>query len=377
MAIDSFLKEYRDYMFTKDMLLDSIDKSSSRSDLYVIMEYSGKILKDLLDSSLFIDTAILDIEKEVEDIYSRIDLKLDKILELAEGYQNLNTNEMLSEPINSFSIFNIKNNGNYNTFFDALTLKNIKKIKNKTPDRIDKDNVNAVEYFIFDEETKNHYVKISVKEDTNTILKKINIYNIDNELIESYNESLLIRLSKEIARIEVITDNEISDKAYYTRLDVLEDFYQSHSSITLEDVAFKKEGSKLKLNFDYDLPTESYGTVKVTIKYKDLLTSKIVQETIYTGLSTTRDILLDKQELESLNVPYEKTANSYILNSDLIEVKTFSTNDKIFKETSYGIYDISRINADSFNISLVLDIYSLKDKNKTPKIKGVYGYVTK
>ena len=107
MAIDKFLEEFRDYMYTKDMLLDEIDSSSSKSDLYVIVEYSNKILKELLQSSLFLDTSLIDIEKEILDIYSNIHLKLDKILQLAEGYQNLNTMEVLSEPINSFSIFDI------------------------------------------------------------------------------------------------------------------------------------------------------------------------------------------------------------------------------------------------------------------------------
>lgn len=377
MAIDKFLQEYRDYMYTKDMLLNKIDSSTSRTDLYVIIEYSGVLLKELSASSLYIDTTIFNIEKEIEDIYNRIHLKLDKILELAEGYQSLNTNEVLSEPINSFSVFEIKNNLNFNSFYEALTLKNINKIKNKTPDRIEKSNINAVEYFIFDENNINNYLRVNVKDNINTILKTINVYNHEGELIQSLSESALIRLDKDIARIEVITDNEISDKAYYTRIDILEDFYQSSSTINLEDVTFKKEGSKLKINFDYDLPTENYGTVKITIKYKDNITNKIKQETIYTGLNTTRDILVNKQELESLNVRYEKTKDSYILNTDLIEVKTFSTNPNLFKSIGYGVYDISKINSDIFTISLVIDIYSLIDKNKTPKIKGIYGYVTK
>lgn len=377
MAIDKFLQEYRDYMYTKDMLLNKIDSSTSRTDLYVIIEYSGVLLKELSASSLYIDTIIFNIEKEIEDIYNRIHLKLDKILELAEGYQSLNTNEVLSEPINSFSVFEIKNNLNFNSFYEALTLKNINKIKNKTPDRIEKSNINAVEYFIFDENNINNYLRVNVKDNINTILKTINVYNHEGELIQSLSESALIRLDKDIARIEVITDNEISDKAYYTRIDILEDFYQSSSTINLEDVTFKKEGSKLKINFDYDLPTENYGTVKITIKYKDNITNKIKQETIYTGLNTTRDILVNKQELESLNVRYEKTKDSYILNTDLIEVKTFSTNPNLFKSIGYGVYDISKINSDIFTISLVIDIYSLIDKNKTPKIKGIYGYVTK
>lgn len=377
MAIDRFLQEYRDYMYTKDLLLDKIDQTTSRSDLYVIIEYSGVLLRELLDSSLFVDSAMISIEKEIEDIYDKIHLKLDKILELAEGYQSLNTNEMLSEPINSFSVFNIKNNLNYNSFYNAITLKNINKVKNKTPDRIEKGNTNAVEYFIFKEDTLNNYIRVSLKETTNSILKTINVYNTSGELIESLSEPSLIRLDKDVARIEVITDNEVSDKAYYSKIDILEDFYQSHSSVNLEDVTFKKEGSKLKINFDYDLPTENYGTIKLTIKYKDSITNKIIQETIYTGLNTTRNILVDKQELESLNIKYEKTKNSYILNTDLIEVKTFSTNEDLFKSTGYGVYDISKINSDNFTISLVIDMYSLLDKNKTPKIKGVYGYVTK
>ena len=191
MAIDKFLEEFRDYMYTKDMLLDEIDSSSSKSDLYVIVEYSNKILKELLQSSLFLDTSLIDIEKEILDIYSNIHLKLDKILQLAEGYQNLNTMEVLSEPINSFSIFDIKSNLNYNTFYEAITLKNIKKIKNKTADRIEKNNLNALEYYTFSEESLNQYIKLSLRDNDNTVLKRINTYDINNNMINSWHHHLL------------------------------------------------------------------------------------------------------------------------------------------------------------------------------------------
>ena len=377
MAIDKFLEEFRDYMYTKDMLLDEINHSTSRSDLHVIVGYSNKVLKELLQSSLFLDSSLIDIEKEILDIYSNIHLKLDKILELAEGYQNLNTNEILSEPINSFSIFDIKSNLNYNSFYEAITLKNIKKIKNKTADRIEKNNINALEYYIFSEETINQYVKITLRDNDNTVLKRINTFDINNNMINSYSEITMIRLEKDIVRIEVVTDNENSDKPFYTQMDILEDFYQKHSSVTLKDVSFKKEGSLLKLNVDYDLPTECYTTVKLTLKYKDAITEKLVQETIYTDITNSRAILVNKQELNSLNIPYVKVENSSVIDPDLLLVETFSTAPDIFKEISYNVFNIAKVNAEEFSISIVLDIYSTMDKNKTPKIKGIYGYVTK
>lgn len=377
MAIDKFLEEFRDYMYTKDMLLDEIDSSSSKSDLYVIVEYSNKILKELLQSSLFLDTSLIDIEKEILDIYSNIHLKLDKILQLAEGYQNLNTMEVLSEPINSFSIFDIKSNLNYNTFYEAITLKNIKKIKNKTADRIEKNNLNALEYYTFSEESLNQYIKLSLRDNDNTVLKRINTYDINNNMINSYSEITMIRLDKDIVRIEVITDNEDSDKPFYSQMDILEDFYQKHSTVTLKDVPFIKEGSLLKLNLDFELPTECYTTVKITLKYKDEVTEKLIQETVYTDITNSKSILVNKQELNSLGISYNKIENSSVIDPDLLLVETFSTNPNVFKEISYNVFDISKINTKEFSISLVLDIYSITDKNKTPKIKGIYGYVTK
>ena len=313
MAIDKFLEEFRDYMYTKDMLLDEIDSSSSKSDLYVIVEYSNKILKELLQSSLFLDTSLIDIEKEILDIYSNIHLKLDKILQLAEGYQNLNTMEVLSEPINSFSIFDIKSNLNYNTFYEAITLKNIKKIKNKTADRIEKNNLNALEYYTFSEESINQYIKLSLRDNDNTVLKRINTYDIDNNMINSYSEITMIRLDKDIVRIEVITDNENSDKPFYSQMDILEDFYQKHSTVTLKDVPFIKEGSLLKLNVDFELPTECYTTIKITLKYKDEVTEKLIQETIYTDITNSKSILVNKQELNSLGISYNKIENSSVI----------------------------------------------------------------
>ena len=196
-------------------------------------------------------------------------------------------------------------------------------------------------------------------------------------MINSYSELTMIRLDKDIVRIEVITDNENSDKPFYSQMDILEDFYQKHSTVTLKDVPFIKEGSLLKLNVDFELPTECYTTVKLTLKYKDEVTEKLIQETVYTDITNSKSILVNKQELNSLGISYNKIENSSVIDPDLLLVETFSTNPNVFKEISYNVFDISKINTKEFSISLVLDIYSITDKNKTPKIKGIYGYVTK
>lgn len=62
------------------------------------------------------------VEEEVKALFNNIYKKLDKLEELSEGYQNLNTNELLTSSIHSFNIFDIKSSSNYDTYFEALAL---------------------------------------------------------------------------------------------------------------------------------------------------------------------------------------------------------------------------------------------------------------
>ena len=109
MAIDSFLNEYRDYMYTKNTLMGYLDHKSTSSDIYVVVKHCISVLKELQTNMLYLDKNLIDIEREIESIFNNVFRKIEKIEDIAEGYQNLNTNELSSDTIKSFNGFDIQN----------------------------------------------------------------------------------------------------------------------------------------------------------------------------------------------------------------------------------------------------------------------------
>lgn len=377
-TIDKYLAEYREYMFTKDLIIRELNnRDLTRSDIYVITEHSYYLIKSLLNSTVFLDTALIDIEEEIEDIFKHINSKLDKILELSEAYQKLNTSELLEEPINSFSVFDIKASSNYNTYFKALTLKNTTKTRVVIPNVLTKTNKNTKEVYLIDKEIEGDFIQFKKIKENNTLLKGIHIYDVNNNLINTFQEFSMISLDKSISRIEVITDNADLNNISFTQGSVYNPYYQKHSSIKLNSIIFNKEGSLFKLNSSYTLPTECYITAKITFEYKDSNTNQPKQETLYISLDNSQEVLVEKQEIDSLKVLYTQIEDKTLLEPSLIYIKPLSTNTSIVNFKGYNVFDISKINAKEFTVSITLELYSLLDKNKTPSIEGIYGYVTK
>ena len=56
----------------------------------------------------YLDKNLIDIEEEINLVFENVYKKIKKIEDIAEGYQNLNTNELIAESIKSFKSFNIK-----------------------------------------------------------------------------------------------------------------------------------------------------------------------------------------------------------------------------------------------------------------------------
>ena len=380
MAIDSFLKEYRDYMYTKDVLLSRLNSESSSSDIYVITHHCINILKELKSQMAYLDKNLLDVEKEVDLIFENVYKKIKKIEDIAEGYQNLNTNELAEESIKSFKSFKIQNRSLYDEYYKGLTLPRTNKVNSLSTNFIERSNIDGKEHYknlVFDED---FFIKVNLVDSNKSILKKVSFYNKNDRLIEEVYDKSLIKTPKETNKIIVHTDNTTSELSNYTTLDILNDKFSKNVSISLEEESFLKEGNLFKLNIDYNLPTQCFTTLKLMFKFKNLETKKNDQVIIYTSLNNDRNILIKKNEAKPESILKDFYGNvltiENINNNDLVFSPEYSTNNEIIKHLGNRVFDISELKTKAFNLSVSLSMYSLIDENKTPVIKGLFGYVT-
>ncbi len=377
MAIDNYLKEYRDYFFVQESYLKDLHDNVSENDMYVILTDTNNKLIELKNSMYFLDTNIMYVEEEVKALFNNIYKKLNKLEELSEGYQNLNTNELLTSSIHSFNIFDIKSSSNYDTYFEALALERTNNIKNIVTNKVIKNNINAVENYTLDTNNLEQFIKINIINPDKTSLVRVDFFNKDKVLIESINEKKLLNVPIETKFFDVITNNTESNQNHYTSVDLLNSVYTSTSSTTTSDVLFKKEGDLLKLVIDSDIPTNTYGSLIVTFKYKDIFDNNFKEEKVYLSVNSNNLVLLPKYDIK--NDAYDFEGNSIDLsssnNSDLFFTSEYSYNNLI-KHIGNKTFNIKNINAKEFSVSLTINLYSLIDNTKTPLIKGIFGYVT-
>lgn len=380
MAIDTFLNEYRDYMFSKNTILDFINEATSPSDVYVILHASLNTLRELQTTMLFLDENLIDIEREVEELFENVYKKIDKIEEIAEGYQNLNTNELSYDDIKSFKAFNITKSSFYDEYFKALALPRRNKIRRLTTNFITRENINAKEVFVGFIDKDTHFIKVVLIDPEKSILKRVDLIGDKGQTLESIYDRSLIKVSREVVSVEVVTDNVEKNLNSFSYIDSLNDVYVDQASIALTEEVFEKKGSLFKINIDSEIPTQCEATLKITTQFKDRVSNKLKRESVYINLKNSREVILTKIESKpgaTLKDIYGNSLSIQDLDSnDLVLGPEFSTDEVSIKHKGNKVFDISGMNTEEFSITASITLYSFIDQNQTPKIKGMYGYVT-
>lgn len=380
MAIDTFLNEYRDYMFSKNTILDFINDATSPSDVYVILHASLNTLRELQTTMLFLDENLIDIEREVEELFENVYKKIDKIEEIAEGYQNLNTNELSYDDIKSFKAFNITKSSFYDEYFKALALPRRNKIRRLITNFITRENINAKEVFVGFIDKDTHFIKVVLIDPEKSILKRVDLIGDKGQTLESIYDRSLIKVSREVVSVEVVTDNVEKNLNSFSYIDSLNDVYVDQASIALTEEVFEKKGSLFKINIDSEIPTQCEATLKITTQFKDRVSNKLKRESVYINLKNSREVILTKIESKpgaTLKDIYGNSLSIQDLDSnDLVLGPEFSTDEVSIKHKGNKVFDISGMNTEEFSITASITLYSFIDQNQTPKIKGMYGYVT-
>jgi len=93
MSIQTFTREFQDYLFSKNPILYLLTASRniSHSDVFVAIKHAEELLEEFKDSPNFLEKETENLKEEIETIYSSLNKKVDKINSYSEAILNLNS----------------------------------------------------------------------------------------------------------------------------------------------------------------------------------------------------------------------------------------------------------------------------------------------
>lgn len=371
MYIDKFLRNYRDYLQSLDLITDYYPSRLTRGEAYVIDRSTIDVLENFEVNLQYLEDNVDSVKEELSSLYSNIHKKLDKLVELSEGYQRLNTNELLDSSINNLHIYSLKGREYYDVFLESLALPRQSVITNYKSSDIKRDNINATETYKIPSNRVEVLCQVNILDTASTMIKRIVCYAKDGTELLSTTKAIF-EVPVETFNIVVITNNVNKDVPSYSSLNILTNKYGTHIRTSVEDKIFKKEGKYLKLVIDRELPTDCYITAKLTIRYKNVL------EHVFFNIGNGSQILIPQKEAkgEAVDLLNNKVYEDTIEEEDLVLASEYSTNNEIIKYKGNGVFDISKVNSSEFTIGLAFSLYSITNNTKTPQIKALYAYLT-
>lgn len=380
MTIKTFLDEVRFKTYTDDIVLPFDRSTEVHSSLMVQLKEALKRVEGLKGSTEYSINNLHGIKRDVDEIFKKINSKIDILDNLAEGYQYLNTNELDNDAIHSLKIFNLKDRYGYNDITQSLTLNRLNKIRELKPTSVKKDNLQAEELYKITGTYRDSLIGIVRVSNENTEILKAELLDVRKDLLSTLlvsNGRVLGNLPEDVRYIKVYTNNVDKDRSNYTTLSILENKYDSYHSVIVGEGIFEKKGSLLKVVIDSKVPTESYLILDLNISYQNKYTNELEEYTLTFNGITSREILVDKNtvkgkvlDLDGNEVESSRVIGDYVLVKEKI--------DKALPIVHLGnkVFDISGIRSDTFQVSLKVSMYNTIDNTKTPEIKGIFAYVT-
>lgn len=380
MTIKTFLDEVRFKTYTNEITLPFDRSTETHSSLMVQLKEALKTVEGLKGSTEYSINSLKGIRRDVEEIFKKINSKIDMLDTLAEGYQYLNTNELDNDTIHSLKIFNLKDRSGYNDITKSLTLNRLNKARELKPTSVRKENIDAEELYKITGTYRDSLVGITKSDNENTEILKAELLDSRKDLLSTLlvnNGRILGNLPEKVKYIKVYTNNIDKDRSNYTKLSILENRYDNYNSVIIGEGVFEKKGSLLKLVIDSKVPTESYLILDLSISYQNKYTNELEEYLLTFNGVTSRNILVDKNkvqgkvlDLDGNEVDVSNVIGDYVLVKENI--------DKSLPIVHLGnkVFDISGIKSDTFQISLKASLYNTTDNTKTPEIRGVFAYVT-
>lgn len=372
MYLDRFLEEYRDYLQAKDPIDESYPELLTEFEKYILDVNMIEVLNLFRYNLEYLESNIDKIEGDIISLYDNLSNKIDKVVDLSESYQRLNTHEFnKSASINNLIIYDLKSRQAFDHYLNSLSLPRIGVIKNLRPEGVDRSNIGSVESYRVPSGRSDSLVSIKVLDENNTSLKRsVCVSKSGLELLSTTDK--VFNIPTGTNTVKVITDNVDISKPSYTSVDLLTHNYSQYLRVSFEDKLFRKEGKQLKLVIDKDVPTDCYITGKLTVRYGSVL------ESVYFNVGNGKKILTPHSESKGITTDLygNVVSEDSVENDDLVLGDEYSTNESIIKYKGNGVFDISRINSKTFNVNLSFSLYSVSNNTKTPQIKGLYAYVT-
>lgn len=317
MILDKFVRGYRDYLDDSELMTDIFPQSLSRYERLVVDRDTIRKLEGLDYNFKFLEENLEQIESEIDSLYDNMSSKLDRIQNLAEGYQKLNTRDLSGDILHDLQIYNLKASSLYDPISQALTLRRSVATKALKPHKVEVDGKDVLERFRLPQNRQNSSARVMVPDTSQTSLKRlVCVSRRGDELASSSLEYLTI--PPDTYEIYVHSESMVGNKPFYTSLDVYSDVYEASTRIALEDKTITKGGNRLKVIVNKDVPLGCNLSYTLTVRQ-----------------------------------------GSYL---------------ETLKPISGDVYDISKVPAGSLTVSITFDLEGSEDQTRTPKVYSVALY---
>lgn len=373
MSIKNFLEEVRFKTFTDETEVPFDRSELPYSSLVVYMRDVMARLDSFKQSTQYSLESLANVERDVKDIFGKINEKIDLLEEMVEGYQYLNTNELGNDVIHSLKVFSLKDG--YNPITKSVTLPRLSKARELRPNVVVKGNILAEETFKLSDTYRDSLIGVTTVDKENTEIVKVLLLDGKDRLIDTLlpvDGNVLGSFHEDVKYIKVQTNNVEEDRESYTRVSILENRYSGYSEVMLGSRNMENKGNTLKLLLDTKIPIGSFLTLEVGITYTENGERK--EHKLKVNGTASKYILEEKgkqdgrvMNLEGFEVDIDKVLDDYVLVKERVEG---------VKHLGNKVFDISSIKSDTFTLTLKALLYSISDNTKTPEIKGVFAYVT-
>lgn len=380
MTIKDFLEEVRFKTYVEDTLIPFDRSEKPLSTLVVQLDQALKKVQGLKESTEYSINSLNVVRRDAEDIFKKINDKISMLDNLAEGYQYLNTNELDRDLIHGLKVFNLKDIPNYNDITKSVTLPRLSKARFLKPSVVQKNNLNAEEVYKITGTYRDSIVGIVRLEHDNTELLKADFLNDKEDLLETalvVDGRITTKLSEDVKYIKVYTNNIEKDRASYTTLSILDNRYDSYSSVILGEGIFEKKGDLLKIILDAKVPTESFLILDLKISYKNMYTDELEEYNLTINSITSRYIIVERDSVKGKVLDLngnEVDSNSSL--DDYVMIKEVVDDTLPIQHLGNRVFDVKGIKSNSFKVTLKGTMYNTIDNTKTPEVKGIFAYVT-
>ena len=386
MSIQTFTKEFQDYLFSKNPILYLLTASRniSHSDLFVAIKHAEELLEEFKDSPNFLERETENLKEEIEIIYSSLNKKVDKINSYSEALLNLN-----STIDGRYSVKNIipydlgLNQEGWNTTENCLTLPGVSTYLDIKPYRTLTERETKKFTYSFVLPTTMTFNSFTIVKTITSDITSVEFIDIDKKTIElkhlgeNENKSK-VNINSPIGCYIVIieTTSELEDRNIKLIPSIFE--FQNVKEYPLEEKEYAYS-DMFTIQTSSTIPEGCYLQVNLQFTFFDINGIPIHFETYTVPVDNNGNCIGFSKDAEDTKILYsfkDKTKIKYTENMKLKEDMYVLYTPSFSKTISMRTEDTIRFNirnAKTFKCIPTVQMYSLLNTKLSPKLFTLTG----